>query len=342
MYYLSLYLLLAVLCFWGIRFTPTDMEIQESMNRLNRLRPIVAIVLIFGHSALPYIKIPLALMPFHKASTFCVGYFFVLSGYGLAYSVANKPGYLDSFQKKVTNLVLITVFSSIISTLLKSIAFREWVPLSLINWYMPAIIVLYLIFYAAYRLFPDSKSKRLLCLFTVTFVLIAAVCGYGILVGRNYRNYFISEMAFPFGAWIYEYADTLSTFLKKKTALPILIFTSVLFNAAALLIPELGLLDLIFHNLMLFPFLLLLIWLLDKFAIDNVLLKKAVPYTTFLYLFQFPILTILKQFYLAADRPLDVFYSWGCLCLTCILAFVMQRLWDTIGAGVHKLFPSKK
>lgn len=337
MHYLSLYLFLAAICLYGIRFAPANMDLREIMNRLNRLRPIVAVLLIFGHCTLPYAKIPLILLPFHKASTFCVGYFFVLSGYGLAYSVDNKPGYLHNFRPKVLHLVWITAFSSIVSVLLQSLAFQEWVPLRLINWYMLAIIVLYLTFYMVYRLFPDSRRKRVLCLFAAVFLLISAVCFYGKLVGRNYRNYFISEMAFPFGAWLYEYAEEFSAFLKKKYALPIILLAGVLFNAGALIIPELGLPDLILHNLMLAPFLLLVIWILDKLSIQNSLLKKASPYTTFLYLFQFPVLNILKHFYDASGRPIDLLYFWGCLGLTCLLAVGLQSLSDAARAGMHRL-----
>ena len=336
MSYAVLYLFLAGLCLFGIQFAPTGMDIREVMNRMNRLRPIVAIILIFGHCALPYAKMPLLLLPFHKASTFCVGYFFVLSGYGLAYSVDNKRGYLDHFGNKIVNLIWITVFSSVVSMLLKSFAFQTWEPLKLINWYMPAIIVMYLVFYAVYRLFPEAGSKRVFWLFVVLFLLIAAVCGYGKLVDRNYRNYFISELAFPFGTWIYEYADEFSAFLKKKTALLFIVLLELVFSGAALTIPELGLMDLIFHNLMLFPFVLLLMWILDKISVSNCILKNAARYTTYIYLFQFPFLEILQQYYLTAQRPFDMFYFLGCLCLTCILAYVVQRLQDSIRAVVHK------
>lgn len=341
MTYLILYLILAILCLWGIQFKSTDMDISEIMNRMNRLRVIVAVILIFGHCTIPYDPRPLIILPFRKASTFCVGYFFILSGYGLAYSVSTKPNYLNNFWKKIINLVWLTVFASVVSTLIQNIALGTWEPIRLINWYMPAITVLYLVFYVVYRLFPDSKAKRIIWLSVAVFALIAAVCCYGNLVDRNYRNYFISELAFPFGVFIYEFSDSLSTFLKRKGSILLIVLTAILFNGAALIVPELGLLDLIFHNLMLIPTALLVIWILDKLSISNYILKKGFRYTMFLYLFQFPILNILKSYYLSINRPFDIFYFLGCLSLTCILAFALQFVYDSVGAMIHRHFQTK-
>lgn len=341
MTYTILYLIVAFLCLWGIQFKSTGMNIPEIMNRMNRLRVIVAVILIFGHCTIPYDPRPLIILPFRKASTFCVGYFFILFGYGLAYSVATKPHYLRHFGKKIINLVWLTVFSSVLSTLIQNLALGTREPIQLINWYMPAITVLYLVFYVVYRLFPDSKRKRMIWLNLAVFILISAVCCYGNLVDRNYRNYFISELAFPFGVFIYEFSDFLSDFLKRKSSLLFILLAAVFFNGAALTVPELGLLDLIFHNLMLMPIALLVIWFLDKISIDNWVLKKGFRYTMFLYLFQFPILTILKNYYLNANRPFDIFYFLGCLSLTCILAFAVQRVYDFVGSIVHRLSSSE-
>ncbi|WP_432630882.1 acyltransferase family protein [Brotaphodocola sp.] len=338
MIYIILYILLAVLCAWKIHFVTANMDVKIVMNRLNKLRFIFAILIIFTHCTLPYKYLPHILFPLRKISTFGVGYFFILSGYGLAYSVANKPNYLDHFGKKIGNLVWITIFSSVVSALIKNLALGWSEPLSLINWYMPAIIALYIIFYVVFSLLPKSKNIRNACLVGAAFASILIVLYFDNFTGNNYRNYYISELAFPFGVLIYEYADLISRFLKKKSAIFIVIVAEIIFGGIAFSVPERGLLDLIFHNLMLVPVGFVLILLMDKIEINNLILKTMNRYTMFIYLFQFPVLTILKNYYLSNERPFDVFFFFACLGLTCILAVIIQNIYDRVGMIVNKHF----
>lgn len=336
MTYIVLYLFLLALCVWNIRLAPAGMNVRTAMNRLNKLRFIFAVLIVFTHCSLPYRHLPFILFPLRKISTFGVGYFFILSGYGLAYSAANKPNYLQHFWKKIGNLLWITLFSSVLSTLIKNMVLGWGAPLRLINWYMPAIITLYLIFYAAYRIFPESRNTRNFFLFGVVFAVILMVLYADNFTGNNYRNYYISEMAFPFGVFIYEYANTIASFMKKKSAIFIIVAAEIIFGGIAFTVPERGVLDLVFHNLMLIPIGLLLIWLMNKLEINNPVLKTMNRYSMFIYLFQFPVLVILKNAYLSNERPFDVFYFVGVLGLTCILAVIIQHVYDRIGAMISR------
>lgn len=76
---------------------------------------------------------------------------------------------------------------------------------------------------------------------------------------------------------------------------------------------------------------LLLIWLLDKFKVGNRILRTMNPYAPFLYLFQFAVLDVTKNYYITNARPFDIFYFWGVLFFTCILAIVLQHLYNFIG-----------
>lgn len=336
MIYLVLYLFLAVLCLLNIRFVNADMDIKVIMNRLNKLRFIFAILIVFTHCTLPYKHLPLILFPLRKVSTFGVGYFFILSGYGLAYSAANKPNYLHNFWKKIGNLLWLTIFSSVLSFLIKNFALGWSEKFRLINWYMPAIILLYLVFYGVYCIFPQSKNKRNICMFGTIFAMMLMVLFFDHVTGNNYRNYYISELAFPFGVCIYEYADYISEFLKKKGALLLVIIAEIIFGGIAFTVPEREVLDLIFHNFMLVPVGFILIWLMNRTEIDNFILKTMNPYSMFIYLFQFAVIVILKNHYISNERPFDVFYFVSCLGLTCILAVIIQNLYHCIEAIIKK------
>ncbi len=336
MTYIILYVFLAALCALGISFAPAGMDVKTAMDRLNKLRFVFAILIIFTHCTLPYQQLPVILFPLRKVSTFGVGYFFILSGYGLAYSAAHKAGYLHNFWKKIGNLLWLTLLSSVISTVLKGFAFGKTETLRLINWYMPAMIVLYLAFWAAYSLFPKCKNKRMIFLFALVFVIILSVCCFDRFTGQNHRNYYISELAFPCGAFVYEYADSVAKFLKKKYAVLVIALAEIISGGLALIVPERGVLDLLFHNFMLFPVGLFLIWLMDKIKIDNPVLETMNRYSLFIYLFQFPVLEILKNYYLANERPFDVMYFLGCLGLTCVLAVILQNLYHSAGRALHQ------
>lgn len=159
---------------------------------------------------------PHILLPLSKISTLGVGYFFISSGFGLACSVASKPNYLRNFWKKIVDLLWITLFSSVVSTLIRNTMLGEHQIFQLVNWYMPALTVLYLIFYVSHRIFPKNKFRRVVFLSGVIFIITAILCIFDAVTGLNHRVYYISELAFPFGVIIYEYADFFAAFFKKE------------------------------------------------------------------------------------------------------------------------------
>ena len=88
-------ILLIVLYKIRIRADRQEAGFHEVQSNINELRGIAAIIIILSHSTMAFDRTPLLLMPFAKSSTICVGFFFVLSGYGLAWSDSNKKDYLD-------------------------------------------------------------------------------------------------------------------------------------------------------------------------------------------------------------------------------------------------------
>ena len=213
--YIFLYLFLAVLCLLNMQFCPTGADIKKTMNRLHELRFVFAVLIIFSHCTNPFFPMPHILLPLSKISTLGVGYFFISSGFGLACSVASKPNYLRNFWKKIVDLLWITLFSSVVSTLIRNTMLGEHQIFQLVNWYMPTLTVLYLIFYVSHRIFPKNKFRRVVFLSGVIFIITAILCIFDAVTGLNHRVYYISELAFPFGVIIYEYADFFAAFLKK-------------------------------------------------------------------------------------------------------------------------------
>ena len=166
--------------------------------------------------------------------------------------------------------------------------------------------------HVSHRIFPKNKFRRVVFLSGVIFIITAILCIFDAVTGLNHRVYYISELAFPFGVIIYEYADFFAAFLKKKYALPSIIAAELVFSFFAITVPEKSLPDLIFHNLMNLFFGLLLIWLLDKFKVGNRILRTMNPYAPFLYLFQFAVLDVTKNYYITNARPFESSTSGAC------------------------------
>ena len=82
------------ICFYKARLVDGGRDIVSIHKNINRLRGIFALFIIFTHCTLPFDNLPVLLLPLRKVSTFGVGFFFVLSGYGLAYSYEYKENYL--------------------------------------------------------------------------------------------------------------------------------------------------------------------------------------------------------------------------------------------------------
>lgn len=60
--------------------------------------------------------------------------------------------------EKIVDLLWITLFSSVVSTLIRNTMLDEHQIFQLVNWYMPTLTVLYLIFYVSHRIFPKINS----------------------------------------------------------------------------------------------------------------------------------------------------------------------------------------
>ena len=80
-----------LICVYKIQ-SDKSISIEKIQQNMNALRGLFAIVILIGHTTMNFQYLPLLLPPFSKINTLCVGFFFVMSGYGLAYSAHYKEG----------------------------------------------------------------------------------------------------------------------------------------------------------------------------------------------------------------------------------------------------------
>lgn len=302
MQYIILYIILAAICLPGIKINDVRNEnVVSIQSKVNLLRGVFAIFIIYTHCSMVVSPLPLILFPLRKVSTFGVGFFFVLSGYGLAYSFNKKNNYLDGFlYKKISKILTTAVVSRIIAEVVLHFSIGDELSIGGIfkymNWYIYSLIVLYILFYLVYK-FSTKRLARTIGIWSATVILTFAVLSYVNNVHDIGRSYYISQWAFAMGLSIYEYRDELDDLLKHHiimTNIIMVICLGVTF-ALAMKANEYTVLDLLSHNLMLFPFFYFVMIICRDFTFDNPVLRFLNRISFEIYLYQFMILSMLKE-----------------------------------------------
>lgn len=171
------------LCAYGISFQKNTV-LPLNSNHALALRGICAIEIMIGHIGISTGSI--WLYPNRKAGILFVGIFFLLSGYGIAYSIENKGNYQKKFLiKRITKLFVPAYLVFIIFTLSDVVLFkapRPWSIVSLseflgsLNWYVWEQLFFYVLFWLVNRLMP-RYVELIIIVCSVVFVGIAFVLG---------------------------------------------------------------------------------------------------------------------------------------------------------------------
>lgn len=215
------------LCLYGIKTNRVDSQPLE-LNQSIALRGICAVEIMIGHVGL--MTGSRVLYPNRKAGILFVGIFFMLSGYGVAYGVLNKSGYLKNFLARRIWRLLLPVYSAYVIYEVILIAVckeAEWTAIfdihmffGSINWYVWEQMAFYAVFWGLYKICPD-KTNILLVVLSVVFVGSAYVAGvenpcYG------------STLCFSLGLLYYKYERKATQVIKKQFVLFIIICTVTL------------------------------------------------------------------------------------------------------------------
>ena len=212
-----IYILFFLIVFVGIKKQPL-VDQEEFGILINSFRGVIALAIVTGH-CVRYDNCYLT--PFGNMMLIGVGYFFFVSGYGLARSYITKSNYLAGFfRKRILRLLyvmalalvltkLVSVISPIktgFSTIHKTLPAIITAVFANTNWYLKELLMLYLMFYVIYRF---AKKHRLVILFSATLIL------YVILYLLGYtRCWYASILCFPLGLLFYENYNMITDYLK--------------------------------------------------------------------------------------------------------------------------------
>ncbi len=175
-------MILVLLAWCLLIFVGIGCNKQEFLYEMNivALRGICAIEIMLGHIGIATGSI--WLYPNRKAGILFVGVFFLLSGYGLAYSLKNKKNYLGKFlSKKIEKLILPAYFTFFSFECIKIIGggYRAWDDIldpikffKTTNWYVWECLILYITFWFLFRFLSVRQAEVIMLLFSIGLIII--------------------------------------------------------------------------------------------------------------------------------------------------------------------------
>lgn len=179
-----------------------------SAEQTGALRGICAIEIMLGHIGIATGSI--FLFPNRKAGILFVGIFFLLSGYGLSCSIANKQDYLRGFLKNRLKKVLIPAYVVFAIQLLgyniingENSFWSQIFDLKLFfeatNWYVWECIALYIFFYVSYK-YCAKYAEQMIWAICIGFIIVAFFL-------KIDNPWYGSTLCFPLGMLYYRHED---------------------------------------------------------------------------------------------------------------------------------------
>lgn len=186
---------------------------NELFLRLNNLRGLCALIVMFSHIwwfSGCVIKI---FIPFNKIVTIAVAVFFFLSGYGMMRSFTLKKGYLRTIWKKLLLLLYKAIMAYVIASIMEYIIllgndvnnFRYYTPLHVFcflqttNWYVYELAGFYLAFIVI--MYIMGEKWGLAGMGIVSVIAFISLYYLGIIAGA-----YSSILGYVFGMFCYKYS----------------------------------------------------------------------------------------------------------------------------------------
>lgn len=229
-----------MLCLWRIKFAKPVLsgfnENYLAVDRTNAIKGLFILLVFLSHarnciSTLPqYASDPLNsfydIFQDHLGQGVVVMFLFY-SGYGVMESIKKKGSdYIHTFPKNrfaktllhFDIAVLLFVILDLCLGTLKDysvlhvlLSFTGWESIGNSNWYIFAILILYLITYFAFKIFKNKTSKAVWLVTVLTVVYITVLA----LVGKD-AWWFDTVLLYPLGMWYSVGKDKIETFVRKK------------------------------------------------------------------------------------------------------------------------------
>ena len=223
-----MFVLLLVLCVLpGIQIAPRGQfhETAFSREQTRSLKGVFALAVLLHHLC-AYLSVEFrSLIAFQYVGFISIGAFFFISGYGLICRADENPHYLRGFFRgRVLTVLLpyyvINVFYCLINCVGQNLhTALRYILRSLLGlhlWYVPVILLLYGMFYLAFRFLPKQYALPAVTAATVLYIAgmycLYRFGGFG-AYGFWWYN---SAIAFPLGMWYGRYKNSLHRLVQRK------------------------------------------------------------------------------------------------------------------------------
>lgn len=208
---------------YGIKKKST-VDTALDIGNTKALRGFSAIEIMLGHIGISTGNI--LQFPNRKAGILFVGIFFMISGYGLAYGYDKKQDYLKGFFFKRFPAILIpAILVIILDVLCSQNTTVMYVLEGSARWYVTELLLLYLIFYFAFKCL-GAKGWIAVTIASAVIVLLAFLLGLS-------NPWYGSTMCFPLGMFYYNHKEYSIGLRPVKRSLIILLFLAL--TAASIL-----------------------------------------------------------------------------------------------------------
>lgn len=318
------------LIFWGMSENINGVHPFEQPQAL-ALRGICAVEIMMGHIGLATGN--MVLYPNRKAGILFVGIFFMLSGYGVAYSAEHKEGYMKNFLLLRTVKLLLPAYTVkiiviVIETLL--VYFRGTIIdinfngfLTDFNWYVYEQLFFYFVYWLAYKLFPKYIEATVgIC----SLVLIIAA-----FAGGMDNPWYGSSLCFVLGLCYYKFEKRNYKFRRYYALLTIMGLVLGTSMAAFFLLGNDSILgNPIARNAASVSFCIIVVMLLYKLRVGNAVSRFLGKCSYEIFLIHSSILGILKAVSIDSVILLGI--------LTVVLSVVLAYLIHLMVISIRGLF----
>lgn len=306
----------ALLIFYKIDIGKNVENSFTEKKQANIIRGICCIIVVLVH-------IPLEHGNFIQDAIGSFGYiavtvFFLLSAFGLKYSLENKKDYLKHFLKN--RLIVIYIPFILANLLYQIITIRNGFDiLSIIGikniTFVGELILFYLIFYIVYK---NIKNIKIADIVMISLVVIFSIVSYLFKFG-----WYVECLGFAYGIIIFNIQDKINNMLNKHYFINLLIFTGLSII--------LGIVYIKIKNVELINYIIKIILGISLISLISVLFKKIRVYNKFLDIlgnisYEIFLLHTIIIYILRNLNIISGLYIITVLIITIICAYIMNKI----------------
>lgn len=346
---MNLYLLFIIISsLIGIKFFIKDFN-KEYLSKENTscIKGIFILIVFYSHIC-TYMPIQpekdgLMLLLRNLLGQLMVTMFLFYSGYGVYESIKKKKdSYVNAipkrrFLKTLINFDIAVVTFAIINLIMginygikeTLLALTGWGCIGNSNWYIFAILILYLATYASFKIFDKDNKKAVILNWILT---IATMIIIGVYRGAGLEYCYNTLLCYPLGMTYSLYKDKIEKILFNNQKY---IISLVILSICFIAFRRLDLANVIWYSIYSMIFVLLLVALTMKINLKSKILKWCGDNLFWLYILQRIPMMIFRRIGYANLHPYR--YALLCFIITIIISIIYDKLTKLLHEKILKL-----